>query len=256
MRRTMVVVFASIGALALVVGSTLAGSVPIIPAGGVFTACYDSGGNVKLIDPALTNGTCPKGFAGPVTWAQVGPKGDTGAAGAQGEPGAQGAQGEPGLQGAQGDPGPAGPAGPKGDPGAATLDGIGCRTSDGLAGTVWVQADLGNALSLVCQPRLIRLTVKSTADSYSLAGTTWHVVPTNAMPCRNYGALSETCDTWVRATTSVVAVLTYFRLGPTITGTCPGGEAMVPVDLSYGQQVTCPAYTADTEAVMTFHIAP
>jgi Collagen triple helix repeat (20 copies) len=261
MRTRLAALACGLAAACVVSGFALAGSVPMIPSDGIYTACYDAGGNVKLID-AITTKSCPKGYFGPVTWSQTGPvapKGDTGATGATGEQGPAGpagATGDPGPAGPKGDPGPAGPAGPKGDPGAATLDGLGCRTSEGLAGTVWYQADAENKLYLACVPRLIKLTVKSSADNYSLAAAHWQVVPTNAMPCENSGALSQTCETWVKESTSVVAVLTFFRLGPTITGTCPGGEAMIAVDLSYAQQVTCPAYKADAEAVMTFHIAP
>ena len=53
---------------------------------GVITGCYDSGGNVKLIDTDKTS-SCPKGYAGPVSWNQTGPPGATGATGATGASG-------------------------------------------------------------------------------------------------------------------------------------------------------------------------
>jgi hypothetical protein len=68
---------------------------------GVFSACYDSGGNVKLIDNAKT-ATCPKGHTGPVTWNQIGPKGDKGDQGIQGIQGLPGTDGTNGTNGANG----------------------------------------------------------------------------------------------------------------------------------------------------------
>jgi hypothetical protein len=59
---------------------------------GVFYACYDGGGTLKVIDFAKTQ-TCPKGHTGPVSWSQIGP---------------QGIQGIQGIQGPQGEAGPAG----------------------------------------------------------------------------------------------------------------------------------------------------
>ena len=64
---------------------------PAIPsASGVYTACYDSSGYVRLIDATAS---CPKGWSGPVTWNQKGPKGDTGPQGVPGTPGINGANG-------------------------------------------------------------------------------------------------------------------------------------------------------------------
>jgi hypothetical protein len=91
----------------LLPGALLGASVGVamgaIPAAesGVFSACYDSGGNVKLIDNAKT-ATCPKGHTGPVTWNQIGPKGDKGDQGIQGIQGLPGTDGTNGTNGANG----------------------------------------------------------------------------------------------------------------------------------------------------------
>lgn len=142
MRRKLMTAVAAFATLTLVSGVALAGSLPI-PNGGVFWACYDTGGNVKLIDYSTTK-TCPKAWFGPVSWSQTepqglpglpgvqGPKGDTGAVGpagakgdrgdtgATGATGQTGATGEAGAQGPQGDQGAVGPkgdVGPQGEPG-------------------------------------------------------------------------------------------------------------------------------------------
>jgi hypothetical protein len=85
-----------------------------IPGGdGVIHGCYDSGGNLKVVDGASA---CPRGYT-PLTWNQTGPqgiqgiKGDQGIQGPKGDPGASGAQGPKGDTGAQGATGPVGPAG-------------------------------------------------------------------------------------------------------------------------------------------------
>jgi hypothetical protein len=127
------VLAASAGAAATLV---LAGGVAwaAIPGqGGVIQGCYDSGGNVKVVD-ALP---CPKSYT-PLPWNQQGiqgPKGDPGARGEKGEKGEtgergaagpqgeQGLQGQQGLPGAQGIQGPPGEAGPAGTPGAAGVSG-------------------------------------------------------------------------------------------------------------------------------------
>ena len=126
----------------LLAGGLLGASVGVatgaIPStgGGVFYACYDSGGSVKFIDNAKTT-SCPKGYTGPVTWNQVGPQGIAGTNGTNGATGATGPAGPAGPQGpagptgatgatgatggtgATGATGPAGPAGPAGGGGGA-----------------------------------------------------------------------------------------------------------------------------------------
>jgi hypothetical protein len=60
-------------------------------AGGVYTACKDSVGNIKVID-AEKGATCPAGQA-KLTWSQTGPKGPVGPVGPQGATGATGDRG-------------------------------------------------------------------------------------------------------------------------------------------------------------------
>jgi hypothetical protein len=82
---------------ALLVGVCAAGiAYAAIPGpDGVIQGCYDTGGNVKVVD-ALP---CPKGYT-PFAWNQQGPAGGTGPTGSQGP------------KGDTGDPGPAGGRGP------------------------------------------------------------------------------------------------------------------------------------------------
>lgn len=61
----------------LVVGGAVALAAGSIPSeDGVFTACYDGGGNVKLLPTGTTK--CPRNWFGPVYWNQEGPPGPTG----------------------------------------------------------------------------------------------------------------------------------------------------------------------------------
>ena len=141
---------AAAGALAATV---LAGGVAwaAIPGpGGVIQACYDSGGNVKVVEalPCPRNYTAfqwnaqgvqgiqgPQGIEGP-----KGDKGDPGQNGADGAPGAQGPPGErgdtgdPGQNGAEGQPGAQGPQGIQGSPGAQGVMG----PPGGISGLQWI----------------------------------------------------------------------------------------------------------------------
>jgi hypothetical protein len=76
---------------------------------GVIQGCYDSGGNVKVVD-ALP---CPKGYT-PLQWNQTGPKGPIGLAGPQGPIGLTGPAGPTGLTGPAGATGATGATGPAG----------------------------------------------------------------------------------------------------------------------------------------------
>ena len=123
-------------------GGTAFGAVssasPMTDSGGNIYGCYDSGGNLKVIDPSLTT-TCPKGWS-PLAWNQsgpTGPKGDTGLSGPAGPAGPAGSQGATGAAGT----GAAVISVPAGDPncpsgGASITDGNGNRTyaCDGAAG--------------------------------------------------------------------------------------------------------------------------
>jgi hypothetical protein len=130
---------AATGALAATV---LAGGVAwagIPGSSGVIQGCYDSGGNVKVVESL----PCPRSYT-PFSWNQQGiqgpkgdtglqgpkgDKGDTGATGLQGDRGPQGEQGLQGLRGLtgekgdKGDKGDTGEAGPAGPPGAGGIGG-------------------------------------------------------------------------------------------------------------------------------------
>lgn len=88
-------------AVALVVGGgTAFASIP--DSQGIIHGCYDSGGNLKVIDTAVT-ASCPRGYS-ELDWDQTGPAG---------------------AQGPQGPQGPAGPAGAAGANGSTVLSGTG-----------------------------------------------------------------------------------------------------------------------------------
>ena len=80
-----------IGAAAVTLGvlagtsTALAASASIPDSSGVIHACYDTGGNVKVIDTAVTS-SCPKGYT-PLNWNQTGPAGPAGRPGAPGPAG-------------------------------------------------------------------------------------------------------------------------------------------------------------------------
>ena len=88
-RRDLIAVTA--GAL---VASVLAGGIAwaAIPEGGVIQGCYDSRGNLKVVE-ALP---CPKGFTS-LPWNQQGPKGDKGDKGDPGLNGVDGIDGQDGV---------------------------------------------------------------------------------------------------------------------------------------------------------------
>ena len=118
MRRGVLAAPAAFVTLALVSGTVLAGSRLLAPAeDGVFWACYDNGGNVKLVNEG---DACPGNWTGPVSWNETGPEGPAGPAGSRGPAGADGATGPAGPQGPEGPAGPDGPAGPAGTS-AATM---------------------------------------------------------------------------------------------------------------------------------------
>jgi len=144
----------------LLIGASVglaSGSIPSSDTGVIY-ACYDSGGNVKLIDNAVTL-TCPKGYKGPISWGQTGqqgipgPAGPTGPQGETGATGASGPQGEPGPAGPQGEPGPAGPQGEPGLPGGASLvsfDNSPCVLPNGDPGAVAFSTGPDGSISLSC----------------------------------------------------------------------------------------------------------
>ena len=84
--------------VAAAIGGVAYASIP--DSSGVIHGCYDSGGNLKVVQ-ALP---CPKGYT-PLAWSQAGPTGP---------PGPTGQQGPAGPPGPKGDTGPQGPAGTSG----------------------------------------------------------------------------------------------------------------------------------------------
>lgn len=129
-RRSSVLVGAVVGAFAtMLLGGIAWAAIPTTP-GGVIQGCYDSGGNVKVVE-ALP---CPKNHT-PFQWNQQGLKGDPGAQGIPGEKGEKGDPGQKGADGAPGQPGTPGVNGTNGTNGPAGMDGISVSSDSEPAGT-------------------------------------------------------------------------------------------------------------------------
>jgi Collagen triple helix repeat (20 copies) len=125
---------AGVGAI---VATALVGSVAwaAIPGpGGVIQGCYDSGGNLRVVD-ALP---CPRNFTA-LQWNQQGQPGQQGPQGIPGSKGDKGDQGVQGVQGPKGDTGPQGNTGPQGVPGQQGL-----RGDQGLPGATGAQGQPGS----------------------------------------------------------------------------------------------------------------
>ena len=71
-----------VAGLVMVGGTAFAVSSSIPDSAGVVHGCYDSGGNVKVIDTSVT-ATCPKGYSS-LNWNQTGPAGKDGTNGTNG----------------------------------------------------------------------------------------------------------------------------------------------------------------------------
>lgn len=130
-KRTGLIV-AGVAAAAVLAGGTAYGAVWSIPDSttGVIHSCYDSGGNLKVIDTSVTT-VCPKGYSA-LDWNQKGPQGQQGA---DGPPGVAGATGPPGPQGQQGTDGPPGATGATGPQGATgSIGPAGAQGPQGPAG--------------------------------------------------------------------------------------------------------------------------
>ena len=116
---------AVVGALA---ATALAGGVAwaTIPGSdGVIQGCYGRAlGGLRVIDTG--RGQSCNSFEVPLSWSQMGPKGDTGA---------QGPTGDQGPQGLKGDTGDQGPQGPPGLSGYAKVAGTGVTLAPGQTGT-------------------------------------------------------------------------------------------------------------------------
>lgn len=122
--------FVILAALLLVAGTGVA--VAAIPgAGGAIHACYDSKGNLRVIDAGQS---CSK-HETPLSWNQQGPPG---------------VQGLPGQDGEDGDPGEPGP----GLASVEDLEGMPCRVGEPDEGTVDVEytaaTDTSRGVSIVC----------------------------------------------------------------------------------------------------------
>jgi hypothetical protein len=167
-RRDLSAALAGAAVCIVLAGGVAWAAIPSVP-GGVIQGCYDSGGNVKVVE-ALP---CPRNYTA-FKWSQQGPqglqgiqgiqgpkgdKGDTGDTGLQGIPGLkgdQGIQGVPGAKGDKGDTGGTGPAGPSGISGYEIVSedvdvgGFGAATRDAfcptgkkaLGGGVWTNHSL------------------------------------------------------------------------------------------------------------------
>lgn len=110
MKRSLVVAAAVVAASVAVAGVALA----TIPSAGVISACYQSGGILRVID-VEGDATCKKNETS-LAWNVQGLQGPQGAQGVQGP---QGERGATGTTGATGETGPAGPAGQVGAAGTA-----------------------------------------------------------------------------------------------------------------------------------------
>ncbi len=139
-KRTGLIV-AGVAAAAVLAGGSAYGAVSSIPdsTAGVIHSCYDSGGNLKVIDTSVTT-VCPKGYSA-LDWNQKGPQGQQGA---DGPPGVAGATGPPGPQGQQGTDGPPGATGATGPQGATgSIGPAGAQGPQGPAGDIGPQGPQG-----------------------------------------------------------------------------------------------------------------
>lgn len=160
MRRRLMTGVAVFATLTLMSGVVLAGSLAI-PNGGVFWACYDSGGNMKLIDYSTTK-TCPKAWLGPVSWSQTGPQGIQGIQGPQGPQGPKGDTGATGATGAKGEKGDTGPSISNID----DLNGVGCDSQHPAAvSELTVGYAANGTVTLTCAPTAtVTLSVSTEGD--------------------------------------------------------------------------------------------
>ncbi len=135
-------VLASAGVAVILGGGGVVALASIPGAKGVIHACYDTSGNVRVIDPNAQPGSKLSQHCGSKETAlqldQTGPRGPRGATGAVG------ARGPRGVTGATGPVGPQGSTGPKGDTGAAGPQGVaGPPGATGLPGAPGLQGPPG-----------------------------------------------------------------------------------------------------------------
>lgn len=148
-RSRIIIISASSGFLLLAAGTTAGAAIAgPVDGQGVIHGCYDSGGNLKVIDSSTS---CPK-FYTPLNWNQIGQPGPQGPAGPQGQKGDTGVAGPIGPAGPQG---PVGSQGPPGPPGAASLDaldGTACNVNSPDAGVLHVKYGTNGTVTLTCTP--------------------------------------------------------------------------------------------------------
>lgn len=94
MKRTLITV--AVAGTLVAAGGVAYAAIP--SSSGVIKGCYDSGGNLKVVDEAKP---CPKGYT-VLTWNQAGQPGTPGAEGADGADGVNGINGTDGADGAPG----------------------------------------------------------------------------------------------------------------------------------------------------------
>lgn len=161
-RRDLIAALAGAAVCIVLAGSVAWAAIPATP-GGAIQGCYDSGGNVKVVESL----PCPRTYTA-LQWNQQGiqglqgiqgpkgDKGDTGDTGLQGIPGPKGEQGIQGIAGPKGDKGDTGNTGPSGLSGYEIVSedvdvgGFGSATRDAfcptgkkaLGGGVWTNHSL------------------------------------------------------------------------------------------------------------------
>ena len=190
--------------LAVVVAGLAAGAIAYatIPNANVIQGCYDSGGNVKVVQ-ALP---CPKGYTA-LAWNQIGPAGPAGAAGPSGPAGPTGATG---------------PAGPKGDPGASTIDDLkdsSCLFGDYESHLIVSVDQSSGAVTMICQPVHL-VSVKVTGGTLTEA----QIDATNSPEGRLFRDVTNDTVSWEFKKGDTVDVL-LDNLQP-FDYTCPGDSSV------------------------------
>lgn len=156
MKRSAAILISAGAGFVLLAGGATAGAAIAGPVdgSGVIHGCYDTGGNLKVIDASAA---CPKGYTA-LNWGQTGPQGTQGPQGPAGPAGPQGPKGDPGATGPAGPVGPAGPqgaAGPAGPPGASSLDalaGTACNVGAVAEGVLHVTYGQNGSVAITCVP--------------------------------------------------------------------------------------------------------
>ena len=214
--RARIIIISAASGFVLLAAGTAAGAAIAGPVDGqgVIHGCYDSGGNLKVIDSTTS---CPK-FYTQLNWNQQGPQGQ------QGQPGA------PGAPGAQGPPGPPGPSS------LDALNGTVCNGNSPDAGVLKVSYTSGSdAVSFSCVPTTLEtLNVTVTGGRFPDDSVTSDV---GGISCTKAG--EATCSTQMPRDYNVT--LTEHPVGDRFTGWSGGGCS--------GTGTTCTVKMSDTENV-------